>query len=135
MALRGDGYLDRTPAEKIGTYVMRKKGFTLIEILIVVMILGILVAMAIPNFTAARDRVKKDMCINNLRQLKLAKEQYALEYEKGLSITPAAADLDNYIRDGTDSLICPLDPARAFNYDINNIGTNPTCNYSTEHRL
>jgi len=113
------------------------KGFTLIELLIVVVILGILVKLAIPNFTAARDRVKKDMCVNNLRQLKLAKEQWALENNKDYSNTPVAVDLDNYIRDGTSSLICPLDSANTFanSYNIGNIGTNPTCKISTGHRI
>jgi prepilin-type N-terminal cleavage/methylation domain-containing protein len=116
---------------------MRKEGFTLVEIFIVVAILGILVTLAIPNFTAARDRVKKDMCVNNLRQLKLAKEQWALEYDKDYNDTPVAANIDNYIRDGTNSLNCQLDSAHTFatSYNIGNIGTNPSCRISNEHRL
>ena len=116
---------------------MGKKGFTIIEIMIVVVIIGILASLAIPNFTAARDRVRKDMCINNLRQLKLAKEQWALEYNKDYNDVPAAANLDNYVRDGTASLNCPLDAAQTFetSYDISNIGTDPTCIISNEHRL
>lgn len=115
----------------------KKKGFTLTEIFTVVAILAILTALALPNFMAMRLRVQKDSCINNLRQLKLAKEQWALEKNKDYEDTPAANDLDPYIRDTTQSLICPLDPAKSFSasYNINNVGTNPACKISTSHRL
>jgi prepilin-type N-terminal cleavage/methylation domain-containing protein len=116
---------------------MRRKGFTLIEVFIVVVILGALLALAIPNFTAARDRVRKDMCVNNLRQLKLAKEHWALENNKDYNDAPVAANLDGYIRDGTNSLNCPLDGAHTFatSYNIGNIGTDPGCKISDEHGL
>lgn len=105
--------------------------------MIVVVIVAILSALAIPNFTAARDRVRKDMCINNLRQLKLAKEQWALEYNKNYNDAPAAANLDNYVRDGTANLNCALDGSHTFStsYNINNIGTNPICRILNTHRL
>jgi len=56
-----------------------KKGFTLVEIMIVVAIIGLLAAIAIPSFMRARLTSQKNACINNLRQIEAAKDQYALE--------------------------------------------------------
>ena len=56
-----------------------KKGFTLVEIMIVVAIIGLLAAIAIPSFMRARVTSQQNACINNLRQIESAKDQYALE--------------------------------------------------------
>ena len=56
-----------------------KKGFTLVEIMIVVAIIGLLAAIAIPSFMRARTTSQKNACINNLRQIEAGKDQYALE--------------------------------------------------------
>jgi len=115
-----------------------KRGFTLVEVLIAVVILGFLIAIAMPNFNKAKLNVYRDTCINNLRMINLAKEQWALENDKDVGDEPTAADLDGYIKDGTDSLVCPLDSSGSFDtsYSINAVGTNPLCKISaSDHKL
>lgn len=56
-----------------------KKGFTLVEIMIVVVIIGLLAAMAIPAFQKVRDNSRKSAITNNIRQLASAADQYFLE--------------------------------------------------------
>ena len=60
-----------------------KSGFTLVEIMIVVAIIGLLAAIAIPNFIKARTTSQKNACINNLKQIDGAIQQWALRGAKG----------------------------------------------------
>ena len=76
----------------------RKSGFTLVEIMIVVAIIGLLAAIAIPNFVKAREQAQLNSIINNLRITEGAKDQWALENKQGTGATPVATDIAPYMK-------------------------------------
>jgi prepilin-type N-terminal cleavage/methylation domain-containing protein len=71
----------------------KKTGFTLVEIMIVVLIIGILLAIAVPNFIKARQNSRLQTIIANLKQIETGKEQWAMENGKTSTDVPTSADL------------------------------------------
>jgi type II secretory pathway pseudopilin PulG len=87
-----------------------------------VAIIGLLAAIAIPNFVRARDTAQKNSCINNLRQIDAAKQQWALENKQNDTSSPSSDDVRNYLKDN----LYPHCPSSG-TYTINNVNTDPTC--------
>jgi prepilin-type N-terminal cleavage/methylation domain-containing protein len=106
--------------------VLRRKtaGFTLVEIMIVVLIIGILLAIAIPNFITARSSSRARACVANLKEIDSAKQQYIMDQKLGTLADPGSP---NFLV-GTYLKSTPSCPASG-NYDTGDYTTSPTCTY------
>jgi prepilin-type N-terminal cleavage/methylation domain-containing protein len=83
-----------------------KNGFTLVEIMIVVAIIGMLAAIAIPNFVKARNTAQANACIANMKQVEGGIQMWALEKGKKDSDAPVAAEIAEYVK-GKKIPTCP----------------------------
>jgi len=101
-----------------------------ISIALAIVIIPMMAAIAIPNFVKARDTAQKNTCINNLRQIDAAKQQWAMENHKTADDVPTPQELDKYIPRGFNSLHCP----KGGTYTINKDSEPPTCSIP-EHKL
>ena len=118
----------------------RRAGFTLVEIMVVVGIIGVLAPIAIPNFMKARTAAQTNTCINNIRAIDTAKQEWATETLQGPGATPTSDDLEPYLGRGDGSLersFCPLDPDKTIDtsFDIGNVLTAPLCNFKPDEHV
>lgn len=105
---------------------IRKEAFTLIELLVVVAIIGMILAIALPNFLKYRTYAQTQLCIENLSQIEAAKQQWGLETKKNTGDEPAVSDLvgpDKWIKSYPE---CPSGGS----YTYQPIGTDATCTIS-----
>ncbi|HXR05674.1 MAG TPA: prepilin-type N-terminal cleavage/methylation domain-containing protein [Verrucomicrobiae bacterium] len=105
---------------------LKHAGFTLVEIMIVVAIIGLLAAMAIPNFMHSRAEVQARVCINNLTKIEGAAEEFALENGKKDGDTISYPnDLTPFIKLNSAHSIpgCPAGGT----YSLSAVGTSPVC--------
>jgi len=100
-----------------------RSGFTLVEIMIVVAIIGLLASIAIPSFVKAREKTQQTACIGNLRTMEGAKATWALETKRGSTDTPTDADLFGPTLYMQSKPQCPANGA----YTLNQVDTKPTC--------
>jgi prepilin-type N-terminal cleavage/methylation domain-containing protein len=98
------------------------QGFTLVELMITMGIMGLLVAVAAPNFVSAREKAQRELCIHNLQRLDAAKATWALKVGVGSDEEPSDEDLEPEFRDQR----IPLCPAGG-TYTLGLVSESVTC--------
>ena len=105
----------------------KRRGVTLLEVMLVLSILALLAAMAIPNIPSVRIRTEQKVCIGNLWLIDTSKDQWALDTNKSSGDTVDWSDLyPDYLR---EMPVCPATRSTD-SYTLNSIGTDPTCTES-----
>ena len=103
----------------------RKSGFTLLELMVVVGIVSLTAAIAVPNFVRASSMSQKNACINNLYQIRSAIAQWAMETKAAPGATVRFSDIRVYLR---SSITCPAGGTSfSDSYTITDTATLPTC--------
>ena len=103
----------------------RESAFTLVEIMIVVAIIGLLSAVAVPNILRARYTAQKNACIANLKQIEGAIQQWGMENKKSAGTTVVTTDVIPYLK----SNVMPQEPTGG-SYEVSTIDAPPTCSQS-----
>ena len=100
-------------------------GFTLVEIMIVVSLMGLLAAIAVPSFLRSRNAAHRSTCINNLKQIDSAIQQWATEYRKPQSARVDFSDISPYLK---GAVVCPSGGTSfSDSYAISTVADLPSC--------
>ena len=102
--------------------------FTMIELMIVVSVIGLLAAISVPNFVRARTQSQTNACINNLRQIDDASQEWALDNHKAAEASVMFTDIQSYLK---NAIICPATgPGATFavSYTLTTVSNKPACN-------
>lgn len=103
---------------------MKNRAFTLVEIMIVVLIIGVISAIAVPNWIKVRGNARHHSCIANMTKMQEAKEQWAMENKKSSGDAVTSSDLvPGYLK---SFMSCPSGGT----YTIGSVGTNVSCSES-----
>jgi prepilin-type N-terminal cleavage/methylation domain-containing protein len=114
---------------------VQQAGFTLVEIGIVVAIIGLLATIATPTWVRARTSSQMNTCINNLRQIDAAKQQWGLETKQATNATPLFSDVTPFLK---NVVVCPAGGRGASfgsTYTINDLSVKPACQISPATHL
>jgi prepilin-type N-terminal cleavage/methylation domain-containing protein len=101
----------------------RRQGFTLVEIMIVVAVIGLILAIAVPAWVKTRSQARKNMCIEQISQIESAKQQWGVETGKKDGDVPTDADLFGSNLYMKARPMCP----GGGTYDLQPIGRNAIC--------
>jgi prepilin-type N-terminal cleavage/methylation domain-containing protein len=99
---------------------VRAQGFSLVEIMCVVGIIGLLSSLVVASFAQARSQTQQNICIENLRLVTDAKDRWALDNSASTGAAPTGSEINAYMRN------VPVCPASGV-YSYGNIGPDPTC--------
>jgi prepilin-type N-terminal cleavage/methylation domain-containing protein len=99
--------------------LQKNRGFTLVEIMIVVAIVGLLATLAIPNYVRARENAQLNSILNNLRLIEDAKDQWAMANKKGTGDTTDLTSISDYLKGGT------INPIVSETYSTEAVGISP----------
>jgi prepilin-type N-terminal cleavage/methylation domain-containing protein len=98
-----------------------RRGFTVVETMIVVAMIGVIASIAVVSFRKARETSQTNVCLDNLRRIEAAKKHWALANGKVPGDGVIEEEVDTYIKGGAPS--CPANGI----YTYGAVGTDPTC--------
>ena len=101
------------------------------QILALVAVIGLLATIAVPSWVKARTTSQQNACINNLRAIDGAKQQWALEAKANGTVTPALSEIQPYLGRGAAGVppTCPTDSTQTFSlsYNMGSLAVPPSC--------
>ena len=109
---------------------LNRPGFTLIEIMIVVALIGLLATIATPTWVNARTRSQTNSCLNNLRQIDAAKQQWALDTKQGPNVAVTYDEISPYLKNAVSCPTAGTDTSFSGSYDPKDTSTPTVCKAS-----